>query len=206
MKRFFDSGWRVLFLVVLCAVGAVLALSWGFDAGIDDESESESRELIDKAVPEGLLHTGLGVYRGVGLSDSAAEVRRAMGEPEEVDGDAYTPTVVGFHDPWIGPYSATCGRSKMAYRDAMFILGDGRVCAIIVAGGGWSTSDGVSAGDSIEGFEAENPDADCFDVSLTEYNLEEQRDCRLKLDNGLLLWVGGEPLNGVAITGGDLRR
>lgn len=134
----------------------------------------------------------------------------AMGEPQERNQDAYTPTVVGFHDPWIGPYSANCGdrgpHTKMAYRDAMFILSDRQVCAIIVAGGGWTTTEGVAAGDPISDFEDRNPRANCFDQSLSEYNLQEQRDCRLRLENGLLLWVGGDPINGVAIANGRLRR
>jgi hypothetical protein len=209
MKRILSNGWLVLLLVAICGVAAVFALDRGFDAGIKGEASSESRRLNEKPVPEGLLDVRAGTYRGVALNDSAASVRRSMGGPEAADDDAFSPTVVGHRDPWIGPSSATCGKkrapmARMAYRDVLFILRDGTVCAIVVGGGGWTTTEGVASGDPITEFEDRNPDARCFEQSLNEWNLREQRDCKLRLDNGLLLWIGGDPVNGAALTSGTV--
>lgn len=197
---------------VLGIIGGLLllaAVAWAFVfgavTGIQEEIDSDIDEGIEKVlsrdVPRGVIDEKSGSYRGVSLGDRQSSVIRALGAPSRSGRYEYAvPDVLG-GSVYAGDSRGCIGENTnvIAYRDVAITMQDHGVCSIYVGGGKWSTSGGISAGDSIESIKARFGDDACSEVTR-DNPMYAQWECDARLDSGIRIHFGTDPVTGVEIS------
>lgn len=197
-----------LFVVgsVLLFVGAFFALYIGILVGHKDDVESDidagTEKVLARKVPSGVIDEEAGSYRGVSLGDRAAAVTRQLGEPVRRGPDEVALPGVLTGSVWAGRDYGTCGSRKsldvLAYREVVFSIANGRVCTFTVAGGGWSTTGGVSAGDSIDDIRDRIPGIACNE-STNDDPFYVQWGCETYAESGNRIHFGADPVTTVDV-------
>jgi hypothetical protein len=178
-------------LRTLLVVAALSLVALGAALAIAREGDTRAAAPIDEA---------RGTYRGVRVGDSAASVRRLLGEPvSREDGFApagQSPAEVGVPEsiPAPGTYRL------LKYDDVAFLASPAGVYAFIVTQGGAGTTRGVAIGDRM----VEARDAyrtRCKDVAGGESLLGGQEfypSCGARVGPHYV-WFGRDPIRSITI-------
>lgn len=188
-------------VIVLVPAGFIVG-SWLDSRGGD---ERQSRGILAKPAPKGVIDEATGTYRGVKRGDTVADVRRILGTPIE-SGGLYSPQVAwntawnGFNPPACRSWKRKSGDfHAMVYREIVFNIVGGRVCSYEVAGSGWSTTGGTRAGDGIERIRARFGEGACQESNFTEDPFWKQWTCIGRTDSGIRMEFAGDPVSSVGI-------
>lgn len=200
---------RVLLSPVLWALlllGGLAAVTFGFVVGSRDGNnqlqQKQTARLLKAKVPTGVVNERTGSYRGVALDDPKSKVIRVLGEPLD-DHPAVVIPPVANNTAWNGLNVGNCRarpRSWLLYRELTVSLGRGRVCALEIAGGGWSTSGGIAAGDRVAVVRDRFGQNACREWNPSEDPFWSQWNCEVRLENGIGIHFAGDPLTWVAVT------
>ena len=177
--------------VALALVAAAVAGCGGGDGPPD----APERRTIDERT---------GRFRGVGVGDSRADVKRVFGalKPDQGAGgyipldetDSYGPSSMSSPEPCKGPHFT---QQLMRYRGAVFGTCRGRVHDLIVTQDGAATRRGVSVGDPLEEARDAYPALDCGDAGGGEY--EEYPYCAGRVGPGRYAWFGNDPIHSIML-------
>jgi hypothetical protein len=144
-----------------------------------------------------------GTYRGVGIGDSPAEVRRVFGVREYADlnegmmpigadfADDGGPMVVDFPEKPAGDRHAL-----LRYSDASFLFFDGKVFAVVVTHEGAATARGVAIGHDIGSVEDRYRTVTCGDA---EPESGPYPYCAGELAPGRHVWFGQDPIGSITM-------
>lgn len=146
-----------------------------------------------------------GTYRGVGIGDSLAAVKRVFGEQRPA-GDEEAGTPLRYPDgsddgPWViqfgkdDPFGPT-----LRYHDVVFYFrGAEELGAFEVVESGATTRRGVEIGDPLERAEGAYPELHCGivneDTDYTEYPA-----CTGRLAASRYIWIGGDPIKSMSLS------
>ncbi len=185
----------VLAAIVLVPVGVLK----GIQDDIDSDIDSGTEKVLAREVPAGTIDEETGSYRGVALGDPEATVTSKLGKPKRQGRDEVAIPDVLTGSVWAGAGYGSCGDKDarvIAYEEAVFMIANGKVCTITVAGGGWSTKAGLSAGDSVENVRSRYDDAACLKTT-NDGPFYEQWECTVHSDSGNRIHFGADPVTTV---------
>lgn len=212
MQTRLASIFRSPFFWLFTVAAAIVVIPLGFIASSwlssKDGASRQSRAILARSVPQGVINEETGAYRSVRRGDPVADVKRHLGEPIESDG-VFSPQVA-WHASWNGFNPPTCRNWRrksgdfyaMVYREVVFNIVGGKVCSYEVAGSGWSTTGGTRAGDSIEDVRARFGVAACEESNFTEDPFWKQWTCVGKTDSGIRLQLAGDPVSSIGVVAG----
>jgi len=196
-------------IAALALIAGLIALIVGFDKGISDDARAEldrtNERMLNAQIPSGFIDEGRGSYRGITIGDREAKVRRVLGTPIDGDSGIFQPRIA-FGSTWNGMNSVNCpkklsgtGSKGMVYREVVFDITDDRVCAFEVAGGGWKTSRGTTAGDPIEELKAKFGPGECMKFGPPENSDYHQWGCEYFTRSGVKIYFTGDPVTTVGV-------
>lgn len=198
------SGRALAFTIVLAAIGGTLALVYGVLIGFQDDVDADIdagiERVLSREVPKGVIDEETGSYRGVALGAPESVVIRELGTPARAGRNEYAVPDVLEGSVYAGASWNCEGEfgKVIAYRDVAFTIVDGRVCSTYVGGGGWSTSGGIRAGDSIEAVKGRFGEDACAKVTRDD-PFYAQWECDARLPSGIRIHFGTDPVTGVEI-------
>lgn len=133
-----------------------------------------------------------GTYRGAGLGDSVAEVRRRLGDGERLTADDPRQRDVGPSGLVTGP-TGLRSRPELRYGRSLSFLLDGtaRVEFVAIADRRAQTAEGVGPGDSLSRFREAYPGLRCGEGDAGLESAEPYPACRVRLAKRRWLYVGG---------------
>jgi len=192
---------------IVAVLGGAAALIVGSLVGHRDSVDADVDVGIERAlareVPAGVIDEEIGAYRGVALGDPESVVVGNLGAPAREGRYEYAvPDVI---EGAVFPGSADSCRgggeiNVLAYRDVAFNTLAGRVCSIMVGGGGWSTTGGTAAGDSVEEIRKRFGDEACSEI-VRDDPFYSQWECDATLPSGLEIHFGTDPVFSVTVGG-----
>ena len=198
-------------LLLSLAGSSVLALAVGctYDDTVGYEGTTVSRtDGLTTFTKPGRIDEVAGTYRGVGIADSAAEVKRVFGE-QRPTGDEEAGTPLRYPEGGdSGPWAIQFGDDdpfgpSFRYYDVAFDFSGVELGAFTVVEPGAVTARGIEIGDELEAAGAAYPELECGTVNEdTEY--EPYPACSGKLAPARYVWFGGDPIKSVAISTHEL--
>lgn len=143
-------------MAVAAGITLVIILVGSLYFLLRDASDSEPAPRAARVIDE-----TLGKYRGVGIGDSAADVRRVFGAREfaDVSREPMMPLDADFRDdggPMVIEFPDKPAAERQAvlrYADVSFLLFDGKVFAVVVTDDGAATGRGVAIGNELDSVE-----------------------------------------------------
>jgi hypothetical protein len=192
----------------LVALLGVTGFAFGFRIGLKDDAriqvEGDSERILSTEVPRGFIDEEAGSYRGVAIGDPGSLLRRKMGEPLDDQTGFFAPQLAT-GKLWSGMGTFGCasgpgdGWRSWVYREAVFGIVGGRVCAIQVGGSGWTTSGGIKGGDAMATVSDRGDVSDCHRAGGGENPDYDQPLCEAVTRSGVRLSFGGDPVTSVTI-------
>jgi hypothetical protein len=180
-----------------------VAIIWGISVGAGCNSAEE--DGADNAGERHRIDEHAGTYYGVGIDQTAKDVRRQFGPAppwKRVRHGPLTPTGRDYGDISLPP-RAVCAPGPqeryMLYRLVSFAVRAGRVCRFMVIEDGAATNTGVAIGDPLEDAEDAYPNAVCADVN-SELGFVEYRYCESEVTPNRHVWFGGDPIDTIAVS------
>jgi hypothetical protein len=185
------------------AVGIALAfvLAGSVYLMLRDGGESEAAPRSARIIDE-----GRGTYRGVGIGDSAQEVRHVLGPTEFAD---------LYHEPMSplgAPSFAKVGGATvirnpgllgspelLRYRDVSFMLMDGKVFALMTTDFGAATRQGVAIGHDLDAADERYEGLNCEVTEIGDFG-ETLPFCAGVLAPERHVWFGEDPIRSITIT------
>jgi hypothetical protein len=186
---------RWAFAGILC-LAVILAGSLYLLLGDADESEPAPRSarVIDEI---------RGTYRGVGIGDSPADVRRVFGPREYADmSEGMMPVGADFAadgGPMVVDFPekpAADRHAVLRYDEVSFLLFDGKVFAVVVTDHGAATGRGVAIGHDMGSVEKRYQALTCGDA---EPESGPYPYCAGALKAERHVWFGQDPIGSITI-------
>jgi hypothetical protein len=189
---------------------ALFVLAILFAAGAATADKDEDCGVGDRSC---VLDERAGTYGiGVGVGSRVAELRAALGEPEETSGGfapaGRRPVEVGvpisIPYPRPGPPRRTMP-PVYRYDDLAFLVFRGRVFSFMVTAEKAETTRGVGVGDSLDQAREAFPRTRCGDAVAGEPLFDFQTTptypyCRAVLGPQRFIWFGEDPIESITIT------
>jgi hypothetical protein len=173
----------------------------------------EGSDTATSAKAGGAIDARAGTYRGVGLGDRTARVRRAFGKPARFgpnqgifppDAD---PDAVG-GPPVITPPrrtpSASASDHVLRFRGASFLVRSGSVYAMLVTADGARTREGVGVGDALDRVRRRYPAARCAHAFDADGN-PSYPYCEVRVTPHRYALFSNDPVGGVALAERSMR-
>jgi hypothetical protein len=192
--------WLIAAIAVL--VPAVILPLVLFGIG-DEEAEEEPAPRSARVIDE-----VRGTYRGVGIGDSAAEVRRVFGPREDAGDGPFTPLGAGsFAEVGGAMFIASPGMiphtprdpELLRYRDVSFLLLDERVFALMITANGAATQEGLAIGHDLDGAGERYDALNCKDAEIGDFG-ETFPFCAGRVAPQRHIWFGQDPIRSITIT------
>ena len=181
-------------VAVMVGVAVYLAASDGID-----EPAPQSARVIDEM---------RGTYRGVGIGDSAAEVRAVLGPREFADGsESMSPLGAGnFAEVggamairYPGIPSTPRDPELLRYQQVSFLLLDDKVFALMITDDGAATSRGLAISGDLNDADELYERLNCEDVEIGDFG-ETFPYCAGVLAPERHIWFGQDPIRSITIT------
>jgi hypothetical protein len=177
-------------VAIAVAVAAYLAVQAG-----SDEPAARSARVINET---------RGTYRGVGIGDSEAEVRRVLGqaEPADTSRESMMPLNADFRadgGPMVidFPDKPAAGRhALLRYDDVSFLFFDGEVFAVVVTDDGAATERGLAIGDDLDSVEQRYQRMTCGDAEPESGPFPY---CAGALGRQRHIWFGQDPIGSITM-------
>jgi hypothetical protein len=180
------------------ALGLAVAALGG--CGGSERPAAPERRTIDEEA---------GRYRGVGVGDSRADVKRVFGalKPDQGAGgytpldesDFYGPSSMSTPAPCRGPAATT---QLMRYPRVVFATCRGRIHNLLVTERGAATRRGVSVGEPLDEARDAYPGLRCGDAGGGE--ADEYPYCTGRVGPGRYAWFGNDPIHSITLADGPM--
>ena len=193
---------RLVLGLSIASLGAVLIALAVVVSGREDEE------------PLATINEGSGTYRGIGVGDDVAAVRRVFGSRPfaKVAKEPIAPTKTAFAEAGgpaidppcpIGEVRGVQRFAMLRYEQVSFLLCDGRVFAWMVVAGDARTSRGVGVGDDLERAEAACARVTCGDAPSGDFGSYPYCAGVIASQPGrrrLYTWFGEDPIASITIS------
>jgi hypothetical protein len=189
-------------LAFAAGIGLAAILAGSLYLVLRDTDENEPAPLSARVIDE--LR---GTYRGVGIGDSAAEVRRVFGPREDAGDGPFTPLGAGsFAEVGGAMFIASPGiphtprdSELLRYRDVSFLLLDDRVFALMITADGAATQEGLAIGYDLDGAGERYDALNCEDAEIGDFG-ETFPFCAGRVAPQRHIWFGQDPIRSITIT------
>lgn len=153
------------------------------------------------AARAGRIDERAGTYRGVGLDDSAARVKRVFGKPAPFRGDL-SPVGHNFYDDGA-PVAVQKPPSHrrdgaLRYRTASFDVADGTVYGVEVVEQGARTNSRIRIGEPLASARRKQPGLRCG-TALEGTDYQTFPYCTGKVAPGIYMWIGQDPVASITL-------
>jgi hypothetical protein len=190
--------WLLPVLLVILALLVIPFVLFGIGDEEDYEPVHRSARVIDEL---------RGTYRGVGIGDSAAEVRRVFGPREDAGDGPFTPLGAGsFAEVGGAMFIAAAGiphtgrdSELLRYQNVSFLLLDHRVYALMITADGAATQEGLAIGHDLDKAGERYEDLNCEDAEIGDFG-ETFPFCAGQLAPQRHIWFGQDPIRSITIT------
>jgi hypothetical protein len=161
----------------------------------------------DKGQPaplsERVIHELRGTYRGVGIGDSGAEVRRVFGPRSDAGDGPLTPLDAGSFTEVGGAMVIRNPRlmgdpELLRYRDVSFLLMDDKVFALMITDSGAATQEGLAIGHDLDAAGERYEGLNCEDAEVGDFG-ETFPFCAGPLAPQRHIWFGQDPIGSITI-------
>jgi hypothetical protein len=194
-----ERRWLIVAFAVVAAMGVLpfVLFRIGYQDD-DDETLPSAVRVIDEV---------RGTYRGVGIGDSAAEVRRVFGPREDAGDGPFTPRGAGsFAEVGGAMFIASPGiphtprdPELLRYQDVSFLLLDDRVFALMITADGAATQEDLAIGHDLDGADERYDALNCEDVEIGDFG-ETFPFCAGRVAPQRHIWFGQDPIKSITIT------
>jgi hypothetical protein len=185
-------------LAVAGGIGLVAILGGSLYFLLRDTDEAEPAPLSARVIDE-----VRGTYRGVGIGDSGAEVRRVFGPRSHAGDGPLTPLGAGSFAE-VGGAMVIRGPRLMGnpellrYQDVSFLLMDNRVFALMITDLGAATRQGVAIGGDLDAADGRYDDLNCEEAEIGDFG-ETFPFCAGSLAPQRHIWFGQDPIGSITV-------
>ena len=185
-------------LALAGGIGLVAILGGSLYFLLRDTDEAEPAPLSARVIDE-----VRGTYRGVGIGDSGAEVRRVFGPRSHAGDGPLTPLGAGSFAE-VGGAMVIRGPRLMGnpellrYQDVSFLLMDDRVFALMITDLGAATRQGVAIGNNLDAADGRYDDLNCEEAEIGDFG-ETFPFCAGPLAPQRHIWFGQDPIRSITI-------
>jgi hypothetical protein len=189
-------------LAVAGGIGLMAILGGSLYFLLRDTDEAEPAPLSARVIDE--LR---GTYRGVGIGDSGAEVRRVFGPRSHAGDGPLTPLGAGSFAKvggamvirYPGIPSTPRTPERLRYQEVSFLLMDDRVFALMITDMGAATQQGVAIGSDLDAADERYEGLNCEEAEIGDFG-ESFPFCAGVLAPERHIWFGQDPIRSMTIT------
>jgi hypothetical protein len=189
--------WLVIGIATLAVVVIAPFVLFGIGDQESDEPAPHAARVIDEL---------RGTYRGVGLGDSARDIRRVFGRGQEGGDGPFMPLGArNFVEVGGAMFIRTPGFPStprtprlLRYQDVSFLLVDDKVYALMIGEARAATQEGLAVGDDIDAVGERYDDLNCDVTEVGDFG-DELPYCAGKLAPGRHIWFGQDPIRSITL-------